>query len=74
MIMWWAYIHSHDKSIHLKRWFPVPHGVTDDLEYAKQEMLQGNDFIEAIVPKPFGARTHEDAIKKAEEIFKSMGC
>lgn len=72
MIMWWAYVHSHDNSIHLKRWFPVGPGMVDDLEWAKQEMLLGNDNIKLIVSKPFDAYSHEEAMNKAKEIFNNM--
>jgi hypothetical protein len=69
MNKWWAYIHSVDGAIHLKRWFPGPPGQLCDLEYAKQEMLDGNDFILQVTPWPFEANTREEALKKAEIIF-----
>jgi hypothetical protein len=70
---WWAYVHSADNSIHLKRWFPVPFGQLCDLEYAKQEKSQGNDFILAIVDEPFEADSRDEALVKAQEIFIKMG-
>jgi len=66
MLKWWAYVHSADNSIHLKRWFPAPPGRLCDLQYAKQEMLEGNDFILKIVSYPFEANSREEALQKAK--------
>ena len=73
MIKWWAYIHSQDRNIHLKRWFPVRPGELCDLEYAKLEKEQGNDNILAIVPAPFDANDKDVALAIARVIFESMG-
>lgn len=73
MNKWWAYIHSVDNQIHVKRWFSTPPGQLCDLEYAKQERLQGNDFILAIINSPFEAKNRDEAIIKAHYIFFDMG-
>jgi len=69
----WAYIHSQDRAIHLKRWFPPHPGELCDLEYAKLEREQGNDNILAIVPSPFSAENKDEAYKIAVKIFEEMG-
>jgi hypothetical protein len=73
MIKWWAYIHNQDRTIHLKRWFPVRPGELCDLEYAKLEKEQGNDNILALVPSPFDAVDKDEALEVAKEIFEMMG-
>ena len=73
MNKWWAYIHSANNQIHVKRWFPASSGQLCDLEYAKQERLQGNSFILAAVDSPFEAESRDEAIIKAHYIFFDMG-
>ena len=69
----WAYIHSQDRAIHLKRWFPPHPGELCDLEYAKLEQEQGNDNILAIVPEPFSAKDKDEALQVAKGIFERVG-
>lgn len=72
-MLWWAYIHNQDRTIHLKRWFPPHPGELCDLEYAKLEREQGNDNILAIVPLPFSAKDKDEALQVAKGIFERVG-
>ena len=68
-IYWWAYLHSNG-TIQIKRFFPVSQG-QDDLEYAKEEQLNGNDFLDVIMPEAFAAATREEATEIAYKYFSS---
>jgi len=56
--VFWAYIHSQDGAIHVKKWFPPPPGKMCDADYAREEQKNGNDFITAIVG-PYAAPIHK---------------
>jgi len=73
MNLWWSYIHSESGKIHLKRWFPPQPGQMCDLQYAKYERAQGNDFILALTPYPVEADTREEAFAKVVAIFEELG-
>ena len=51
---WWAYVHSSNNSIQLKRWFGDRKDYTED--------CQDNPFVLKIV-EPFEANTREEAMK-----------
>lgn len=70
-VMWWAYIHASDRSIHIKRWFPAPVNNICDCEYARQEKRDGNDNIIEVVG-PFAA-TSDQVGDIAADLFQANG-
>lgn len=72
-LVWWAYIHSMDLMIHLKRWWPPIPETLCDLENARVEKQMGNTNILYLVDKPFTARDHHEAADIAMKLFKRMG-
>lgn len=71
MLNYWAYIHSADRTIHIKRWFPTPSGTLDDCAYAHEEKRNGNTNIVAIVG-PFTS-TLRNVHQTAASLFRSNG-
>lgn len=72
-LVWWAYIHSSDRKIKVKRWIPPPEGKLCDLMYAQMEKKQDNNLIFALVDKPFTAPDIATAQTIAVHLFRGLG-
>lgn len=74
-IAWWAYIHSYDGTIKVKRWWPpidkYEGTKLDDHAYAKQEKEEGNDNILVLLDRPFAAEANE-AQERAQELIRDQ--